>query len=301
MRTPLLPPEIVDGKWYTTDQLDRLGLTRAQRRQLVAAHRGVHGRRLPRTVIEDIEAVSRVVPDDAVVCGESALWVHHLPHAQQWSPTPRPPIHLLVPGERRIRLATVRDHRLAGRHADTVHVEGLPLRVLSPPALFAQMAPHLSFLDTVILGDAVVGWRSVWTPEHLEAALGPGLPGVVQARRALHHVRPGSNSVTETKSRLLLLEAGLPEPELNVSVVVDGTWLAYVDFLWRRHRLVVEYYGVHHFTSDRQRRDDLHRVRGLRDHDYRVEELTSRDLARPAEMVARVANALREQEVALGL
>ncbi|MCG7320501.1 hypothetical protein [Arsenicicoccus bolidensis] len=37
MRTPLLPPEIVDGKWYTTDQLDRLGLTRAQRRQLVAA------------------------------------------------------------------------------------------------------------------------------------------------------------------------------------------------------------------------------------------------------------------------
>jgi len=25
MRTPLLPPEIVDGKWYTTDQLDRLG------------------------------------------------------------------------------------------------------------------------------------------------------------------------------------------------------------------------------------------------------------------------------------
>ncbi|WP_288798468.1 hypothetical protein [uncultured Arsenicicoccus sp.] len=302
MRTPLqLPREIVDGTWYTNDELDRLGVTRAQRRQLVAPHRGVYGRRLPRTLLEDIEAVSRVVPDDAVVCGESALWLHRLPHLQQWSPSPRPPIHLLVPGQRRIRSSTVRDHRSHGRRVAAMPVEGLALRVLSPPALFAQMAPHLSFLDTVILGDAVVRWRSMWTLDHLEAALVPGLPGVVQARRALTHVRPGSNSVAETKSRLLLLEAGLPEPELNASIVVDGTWLAFVDFLWRRHRLVVEYYGIHHFTSDQQRRDDLHRVRALRDHDFRVEELTNRDLADPAGMVARVARALREQERVLGL
>ena len=93
----------------------------------------------------------------------------------------------------------------------------------------------------------------------------------------------------------------LPEPLLNAPVVEGRTWLATVDFLWPRHRLVVEYYGGHHFRSDEQRLGDLHRVRRLRDHGYRVEEITRLDLREPDRVVARVSTALADQERLLRL
>ncbi|AKT52445.1 DUF559 domain-containing protein [Arsenicicoccus sp. oral taxon 190] len=74
-----------------------------------------------------------------------------------------------------------------------------------------------------------------------------------------------------------------------------------MDFLWPRHRLVVECHGGHHFQTDQQRLADMHRVRRLRDHGYRVEEISRLDMQAPDEVVARVTRALAAQERLLRL
>ncbi|MCH8612002.1 hypothetical protein [Arsenicicoccus dermatophilus] len=302
MRNPdPLPSRLAEGCWFARRDLDALGLTSRQRARLARPHPGVYGLRMPISVLEDAQAAELILPGHAAFSHETAARLQHLPLPQRWEPSVRPPIDVVVRGRSRPKAATIRAHRPGRQHIGVRAGEGLTHRVVTPPHVFVELAPQLSLLDLVVLGDAVVGWRSPWRKHHLETAAQAGLPGVVQARRALELVREDANSVAETRTRLLLTGAGVPEPQLNVPVVVDGRWLAFVDLYWPRYRLVVEYYGIHHFATDQQRRDDIHRVRGLRDHGQRVEELTKEDLARPDELVARVVRALREQAVLLGL
>ncbi len=71
------------------------------------------------------------------------------------------------------------------------------------------------------------------------------------ARRAALHVRSGVDSPMETRLRMLLVLAGLPEPVVNhVIRWEDGRVRYRFDLSWPQWRLVVEYDG-------RQHRDDL--------------------------------------------
>ena len=57
----------------------------------------------------------------------------------------------------------------------------------------------------------------------------------------------GSASPGETRLRLALVRAGLPEPELNVRLYgVDGRYLGKPDIVYRRQRVVFEYEGDGH-------------------------------------------------------
>ncbi len=79
----------------------------------------------------------------------------------------------------------------------------------------------------------------------------------------------------ETAARLQFHDWGLPEPELNVSIVEYDGWVATVDFLWRAQRVVAEYYGEVHQGSWR---NDLARTAQLEDAGHRVVVVTRRDL-----------------------
>ncbi|MFC4224730.1 hypothetical protein [Lysinibacter cavernae] len=77
-------------------------------------------------------------------------------------------------------------------------------------------------------------------------------------------IREGSDSRQETLLRLLLADAGLPEPELNVDVCDSaGNWIARVDLLYSEFGVVVEYDGDQHRTSKRQYERDIHRFEDL--------------------------------------
>lgn len=84
------------------------------------------------------------------------------------------------------------------------------------------------------------------------------LQGVVRAREALDLMRVGADSAPESMLRLALLDAGLPEPELQIRLRVGDPFSPSADLGFRARRLVMQYDGGHHleeeqFFSDRRR------------------------------------------------
>ena len=71
-----------------------------------------------------------------------------------------------------------------------------------------------------------------------------GTPGIRKARLALEQARIGADSAPETKLRLALCRAGLPEPELNVGRVLRSGVVRQPDLAYPEHRVAVEYEGA---------------------------------------------------------
>lgn len=78
----------------------------------------------------------------------------------------------------------------------------------------------------------------------------PNLQGVVRARQALELMRIGSDSAPETLLRLAMLDAGLPEPELQVPLRPDSPATPTADLGYRHRRLAIQYDGGHHLLED---------------------------------------------------
>lgn len=86
----------------------------------------------------------------------------------------------------------------------------------------------------------------------------PNLQGVVRARQALDLMRIGADSAPETFLRLAMLDAGLPEPELQILLRPADARSPSADLGYRRRRLAIQYDGGHHLLelqklSDRRR------------------------------------------------
>lgn len=107
-----------------------------------------------------------------------------------------------------------------------------------------------------------------------------GARGVVRAREALALVRVGADSPQETRLRLHLAAAGIPEPEVNPRIgLVTGQGLR-VDLVWAEAKVAVEYDGDQHRTDQRQWREDRERDASLRAEGWTVIRVTT-DVFRP--------------------
>jgi hypothetical protein len=117
----------------------------------------------------------------------------------------------------------------------------------------------------------------------------------VLLRSALELVRPGVRSPMESRSRLMFVDAGFPEPEVNGHVHSgDGGWLAECDLLWRAQKVIGEYQGAVH-SGMRARSRDSHRNGLLTDEGWLVLEIFAEDHTDPhrkALMLNRFARAL---------
>ena len=128
-------------------------------------------------------------------------------------------IHVTVPAG--CRPPVVRGfvgHKLA--HWHTVEVEGLP--VTTPEQTWLDLATMPRHDDLVVVGDHLVGGPHALTDrERLRRAISEsaGRRGTGHARLALESVRTGSESPGETRLRLMLVHAGLPEPSLNYRIL----------------------------------------------------------------------------------
>lgn len=170
-----------------------------------------------------------------------------------------------------------RSTELILRDDDTGGFDILP--IVTPALLWAQLASTLDLDDLVALGDAIVTSRS---PSVL--ATGPmatlddliaiatahaGRRGVRALQRALPMVRFGSLSRPESLLRLMLVRAGIPEPQLNLTVCDrTGAAIAIADLCWPDHRVLIEYEGDGHRTSRTKFRSDITRIEKYADGDW---------------------------------
>ncbi|WP_433931469.1 endonuclease domain-containing protein [Curtobacterium flaccumfaciens] len=194
---------------------------------------------------------------------------------------PDAPVHITsVHPQAQPRRVGVVGHRVAADRVSTRQRWGVPSS--SPAALWVECGDLLGLDELVVLGDAIVTSRACATAlEDLAAALaGAGnRRGVRKLRVALELVRVGPGSPQETRARLAIVRAGLPEPELQVDVLDEaGRFVGRVDLAYPEYRIVIEYEGDHHRTDAEQWGRDLRRYREMERLGWAVVRWTKSDL-----------------------
>lgn len=107
--------------------------------------------------------------------------------------------------------------------------------------------------------------------------------GVVQLRELVDLVDPRVESERESWVLLAIYDAGLPLPEPQFWVEIDGVAVYRLDFAYQRLRVVVEYDGIdaHERTKEQQEHDEARRA-WLRDQGWTVIVIRRGDFTRDA-------------------
>lgn len=172
------------------------------------------------------------------------------------------------------------------------------VRVTSPLRTFLDLAQDLDLVDMVVLGDSLVRSTELAPADLVRGAQTPGRHRRL-ARRAAAFVRTGVDSAPESRLRMLLVLAGLPEPEVNIVIHDDdGVVLRRVDLGYRRQKVGVEYDGRHHAENDDQWAADIVRREDFDDWQWRLVTVISPGLWRdPQSTLRRVCHALRSRDL----
>lgn len=293
------PPEL--GSRFSVGAARRSGVT-AGRLRSAELRRPFHGVREvdaegPRTHLDLMLAyATRMSPHAFFSHGSAATaWNLPLPAALRLDQ-----VHVSVAQPRRAPDGRgVRGHSLS---AESVSVREHPvhgIRLTSPATTWVHLAPDIDHpYDLVALGDAIVR-----RPQHrrdpealgsldlLEAAVAASRRhGARALRAALDRVRDGSSSRPESWTRLLLVDAGLPEPHpAHVVRAPDGSFVARLDLAYPDQRVGLEYEGEHHLRDRRQWQRDLRRYELLADLGWRVVRISALDVfTDPRPFLARV-------------
>ncbi|KRA29674.1 MULTISPECIES: DUF559 domain-containing protein [unclassified Nocardioides] len=219
----------------------------------------------------------------------------HSTAARAWRlPVPiDPDEHVTVPtaAERRSR-AGVRCH--VDPDGRSVVVDGI--RVSALPETFVELAQKLPLVDLVVVGDAMVR-RMIGLDELRRHCADASGPGAAQARAALAFVRSRVDSPMETRLRMLIVLAGLPEPQVNLTVGDPLTMARRkYDLSWPEVRLVVEYDGRQHVDRVDQWESDLERREAIDDDGWRIIVVVARGIyARPDQTLSRIHRLLVER------
>ncbi|WP_404352633.1 hypothetical protein LG324_06685 [Phycicoccus jejuensis] len=170
------------------------------------------------------------------------------------------------------------------------------LRVTTPERTFLDCAEDLDVVELVVLGDSLVH-AGVTTPDALVSAAASIGRYRRLARRAAALVRVGVDSAPESRTRMLLTLAGLPEPETDLRFHdADGTVLRRADMGYRRRKVSVEYDGRQHAEDDQQWAGDIRRREEFDGWGWRMVVVTSPGLwVEPETTVQRVATVLSER------
>ncbi|QTX03714.1 hypothetical protein [Agromyces archimandritae] len=178
----------------------------------------------------------------------------------------------------------------------TVPAPGIRTRMTTAADTWCALGAMLAQEDLVIAGDRLIGLpRPLADPRQIDAAIERhgsrrGSRALAAARGAM---RAGSFSPRESRTRLRIARAGLPEPELNARIVLStGRWVR-GDLVFRVFRVLLEYEGEHHLTDARQWAIDIERYNDLVADGWQVIRVTK--AMSETELVARVTRALRVQ------
>jgi hypothetical protein len=171
--------------------------------------------------------------------------------------------------------------------------QGLPTTTAA--CTFLHLAARLPRSTLIGLGDAMLRKRVVTKAElsrELSAHL--GRHGSRRARQLLPLLSAAAESVMESALRLLLIDGGLPIPEINANIYDSfGVHIARADLLYRAQKVIVEYDGDQHRLNRAQFVRDVQRGSDLAANDYLVLRFTASDVfGRPQYVLATVRAAL---------
>lgn len=184
---------------------------------------------------------------------------------------------------------------------DIVDVDGID--VTAPARTVVDVAREYAFGPSVVVADAALRDKHVGGQDELLGALDRvrDWPGARSAGRVVEFADGRSASVGESRCRVLLAEAGLPRPELQVPITDPrtGQLVGITDFYFPEHRTIGEFDGKQKYTGDiagdenpgeivwrEKKREDR-----LRDLGYEVVRVITPDFDRPKEVGRRFRQA----------
>ncbi len=211
-------------------------------------------------IADDVEVTPLVLAAGALLLHpEGAFVSHRTAAAIHGVPVPTHPdvdVSVIRACDRRFTVG-IKPH-LAHHDEDVIRVGGVP--VSSVTRMFAELARVLGLLDLVVVGDRLLK-LGLCTAKDLVAYC-KSWTGYCQ-RKAAHaasFVRAGVDSPMETRLRLLIVLAGLPEPVVNFKLRRrDGSVRRRLDLSYPTIRLIIEYDGRQHATDPAQWKSDIER------------------------------------------
>ena len=200
--------------------------------------------------------------------------------------------HVACPGKRP-QIRGIKAHaRRAGRRVTSF--KGVTLT--TPAWTFLDLTDELGLVDLVVLGDSLVKAGRVTPKQLVDAAASFRGRSRRLARRAASLVRAEVDSPMESRLRMLMILAGLPEPVVNHKIRwPDGTVRFRFDLCYPGHRLIIEYDGRQH-AEGKQWDTDVDRREWMDGEGWRLVVVRSKDLYRtPALTLSRIMGAMRDK------
>lgn len=297
--------KLPDGP-FTLDEAQALGISRYRLRSREFA--GV-SRNLYRPVAWEFElreaarALSAATPG-AWISHSSAARLHGLVLPPWLSDSNE--LHLSkprkLPGTRRTGIS---GHTVLVFPGEVECLDGL--WISTPARTWLDLAGTLPLNELICMGDQLIriprpDFEGRATPHATVAQLRAmldrhkNLQGIVRAREALELMRVGADSAPETLMRLAMLDAGLPEPELQLKLW-NNKKSPSADAGYRARRIALQYDGVHHRDPE-QMHSDRRRDKAFRSAGWTVLVFTDEDLADDfRRAVRRIKDAVRKSWV----
>lgn len=181
------------------------------------------------------------------------------------------------------------------KHSSVVTLDGV--RVSSLSQTFVELATLIHLVDLVVVGDHLVRRHHVAPAELVDFCTESRHAGAARALEAARFVRNGVDSPMETRSRMLIVLAGLPEPDVNPTILAeDGFTVRKYDLCYWKSRTLIEYDGRQHVERVQQWEEDVDRRAGVEDDAWRMIILISRHIYRtPGNTLARIHRVLLER------
>ncbi|MGY2877143.1 hypothetical protein ACVW00_004333 [Marmoricola sp. URHA0025 HA25] len=273
MRLDDLPPTP-----FTTAGARELGisgkqLTGAVRNQLVRrVLQGVYLRADQADSVENRAACAAlVIAPGSVLRDRTAAWLHGVDVLTHPEHEVMPPLETCVvrfrcPSDRRGVDGGTRD--LAPEDIMVIH----GVRVTTPLRTALDLGCNLRRRDALAALDQFMCGFGLSREEYAAAAVRFfRRRGVVQLRRLIPLADPRAESPRESWTRLEIIDAGLPAPELQFWIEIDGVPTYRLDLAYPRHRIVIEYDGEEfHDRNEGQRQRDRERREWLEENGWTV-------------------------------
>ncbi|RHW26810.1 DUF559 domain-containing protein [Nocardioides immobilis] len=263
---------------FIAADLPRLGLTHQDIDQLTGlglVRRVFHGAYVPDGVTDTVEMraalAARLLPNGHVITGRTAAWLYGI-DTYAWAELDESPgIDVCVlPGSEPSHRSGIDGHNRDLAPRDITELEGV--RITTPLRTALDLGCLLKPREAVAALDAFARSHGV-TVAQLTAELPrfKGRRGVRQLRALVPLVDGRAESARESWTRYEIHVAGLPTPEPQFWIEINGVPTYRLDLAYPHRRIVVEYDGfdAHERTPDQKERDRQRR-RWLRDNGWTI-------------------------------
>lgn len=256
---------------FTARDLKRLGISRHRLRTMLRRRvvrrivRGVYGLAAWDDDLQlRVRAIALVVSAGHVICDRTAAWLHDIDIFPRGDHDLGLPVEACVPaGSEPSECLGADGHQRDLRPDEIADMGGVlvttPLRTALDLGCVLERRDALAALDAFRRRHGI---SRTLLEEKLHRRF-RGRRGVIQCRELVALSDDRSESIRESWVRITIIDAGLPPPDLQVWVEIDGVPTYRVDLAYRRLRIAVEYDGhdAHDVTEEQREHDRVRRAR----------------------------------------